>query len=203
MITSAGTDIGPTTYLSLVHDGFGFYKIRSIEMPPHQFTYENRVLNINQGDTVIWENDADTSTLTVVSDQKLWDNKVGQIKVGNKINYKFDNPGTYTFYIKEASSKRQTIVVGNVNSVTTPSVTIAAYPTPSPAITYEIVPTVIPTIIPTPTVTTVSHRSNLTQTPVQTYTTPDIELPIKITPTTIASIIVAILSIYITYKTKT
>ena len=69
------------------------------------------------GDTVIWENDEVTETLNIVSDQKLWNSKIGQIKAGRKINYTFYNPGTYTFkMVFEGVSKRQTIVVTPTDS---------------------------------------------------------------------------------------
>ncbi len=193
---SASTNTSPTIYLTFVTDGLGFYKVRNLEMPPRFFTYNERVLNINQGDTIIWENDADTSTLTIVSDQNLWNNKVGQIKVGNRINYKFNDPGTYTFSIKEVPSKRQTIVVNFIdNGETIPTGTYSPIPT---AIETYSVPTVtyspIPTHTPSPTMT---YSPISTRTPSQTQA--PIKLPIKITPTTIASMIVVIVSIYIAY----
>lgn len=189
----ADTNMNTTMYLSLVTDGLGFYKVRNLDMPPRHFTYDNRVLNINQGDTMIWENDADISTFTIVSDQNLWNSKVGQIKVGNKINYKFDNPGTYTFYIKEASSKRQTIIVFPIGDshigVTAP------IPTPSPTI--MVTPIISPTINDTIYDINISTHS---QTIISAPNSTPVDIPIKITPTTIASMIVAMISIYATFR---
>lgn len=220
-MVGADTNSNSTMYLSFVHDGLGFYKIRNLDTPtPRQFTYEDRVLNINPGDTIIWENDADVTTFTVVSDQGLWNNKVGQIKVGQKINYKFDKSGTYTFYIKEASEKRQTIVVSNTGEIPTaekmPTVTVTAYPTPVPTTTYKPSYTAQGTAVPTPAKTAVSNVSNYIPVPVSTRAapvatliatvptqiTPDIKIPIDVTPTTIASMVVASLSIYITFRRR-
>lgn len=198
--------VSAETYISYVDDILGFYKIRDVTTPRNNFTYEKRVLIINQGDTVIWENDAQKTSFTIVSEQNLWDDKVGYLRVGSKLNYKFDKPGKYTLYIKEYSSRRQTVVVNSVDGYSIPTV----------------IPTTIVTTVPTPVKTPISTTSpNKTIiTPVPTMTSianipinstgngtgysiqfPDIKLPIRISITTIASIIVAILSIIITYKT--
>lgn len=199
------TNTNTTIYKTFVTDGLGFYKVRNLDVPPRHFTYENHVLNINNGDTVIWENDADVSTFTIVSEQNLWNNQIGQIKVGNKINYKFDTPGIYTFYIKEISSKRQTIVVvgstGDIpNEPTIPTQTIS--PTPienSPTPTEN---------SPTPTDTFPIHKAEFNQTSIDHQIDNNtfnisipFNIPIKITATTIASMIVTLLSIYIAFKT--
>lgn len=203
----------PTTYRSFVTDGLGFYKIRNVEVPPAPFTYEDRILNINQGDSIIWINDADAETITIVSDQSLWNDKVGQIKVGATINYKFDEPGTYTFHVKD-TSMRQTIIVGGVGYE--PTVEPTSTHTPSPTVTEG---TSTPTPSPTPT-STQSKAKTSTPTPVSTFpqiaytpTTSDtnnnvstqasipINLPIRITATTIASVIIVMFSLYMTRKT--
>jgi plastocyanin len=194
IITSADTNTSATMYLSLVNDGFGFYKIRNLETIPRQFTYDDHVLNINVGDTIIWENDADISTLTVVSDQNLWNDQVGRVKVGQKINYKFDKPGIYTFHLKEVSSK-QTIVVNNVGVVTVATIT------PVPAETYKSSYTVPPTEIPTPA-PTITQSIKYTPAPVSIYAISGVKIPIKLTPTSLASVIVGILSMYITFRRK-
>jgi len=212
MIVEAST---PTTYRSFVTDGNGFYKIRNIEVPPVPFTYEDRILNINQGDSIVWINDADTATITIISDQNLWDDKIGQIKVGATINYKFTDPGTYTFHLK-GSSMRQTIIVGDMGYE--PTVEPTDTYTPSPTVTEDMstpVPTSTPSITP---INTQSKSKTSTPTPVATLqqivnTTSDINnnvpnqasvpinLPIKVTATTIASVIVVLFSLYMTRKT--
>lgn len=196
------------TYISYVDDILGFYKIRDVTTPTNNFTYEKRVLTINQGDTIIWENDAQKTSFTIVSEQNLWDDKVGYLRVGSKLNYKFDKPGKYTVYVKEYSSIRQTVVINSVDGYSIPTV----------------ISTTIVTTVPTPVKTPVSvntissNKTNITPVPTMTSIVnipinstenstgysiqfPDIKLPIRISITTIASIIVAILSIIITYKT--
>lgn len=190
ILVSADTSTSPTTYLSLVDDSFGFYKIRNIETIPRQFTYDNHVLNINVGDTVIWENDADITTLTVVSDQNLWDDQVGRMKVEQKINYKFDKPGTYTFHLKEVLSK-QTIIVLDMGEAS------ATYSTPVPTVTYKSSDTVLPTPL-----TVAQIVPKYTPAQASTNATPDVKIPIKLTPTSFASMAVGILSIYITFRRK-
>ena len=189
---SADTNTSATMYLSLVNDAFGFYKIRNLETIPRQFTYDDHVLNINIGDTIIWENDADISTLTVVSDQNLWNDQIGMIKVGQKINYKFDKPGTYTFHLKEAPSK-QTIVVNNIGEVTIVTVT------PVPTETYKPSYTLPRMAMPTPISTIAPGYTPL---PVSQYAIQGVKIPIKLTPTSFVSMAVGILSMYITFRRK-
>lgn len=189
---SADTNTSATMYLSLVNDAFGFYKVRNLETIPRQFTYDDHVLNINIGDAIIWENDADISMLTVVSDQNLWNDQIGRIKVGQKINYKFDKPGTYTFHLKEALSK-QTIVVNNIGEVTIATVA------PVPTETYKPSYTVPRAAMPTPTSTIAPEYTPL---PVSPYAIQGVKIPIKLTPTSFASIVVGILSMYITFRRK-
>lgn len=185
--TGAGTT--STTYISYVDDNLGFYKVRNLDQPPHQFTYIDHILNIDDGDTVIWQNDADKTTFTIISNQNLWDNNVGYLRVGSKMNYKFDKPGKYTLYVKEYPSIRQTIIVGTTDGVpetdiviATPTVVITNTPSPT---TYIItpVPTYVPTYIPGATYTLKTTASTINF-------------------TTIASIIVSILSIFIIFRVR-
>lgn len=62
--------------------------------------FDNNTLNINSRETVTWVNDDPTDILTIVSDQSLFSD--AQLdSTGMKFNYVFDNPGSYTFHIKE------------------------------------------------------------------------------------------------------
>lgn len=192
--------VNADTYISYVDDELGFYKVRDVTIPTRNFTYEKRVLTINQGDTVIWENDAQKTSFTVVSEQNLWDDKVGYLRVGSKLNYKFDKTGKYTFYIKEYSSRRQTVIVNYVDSYSAPTV----------------IPTTVVTTVPTPVKTSIPANTIMTPVPKVTSTIhvpinstwintgyiqfPNVKLPIRISTTTIASIIVVIISIITTYK---
>lgn len=195
---------GSTTYISYVDDVLGFYKARNLDTPPRKFEYNSHTLNIKQGDTIIWQSDAEKTTFTILSDQNLWDNSVGYLRVGSKVNYRFDNPGKYTIYMKEHTSIRQTIIVDPLYAGATNDIPVKT-PVISPTIT-----TPIPTMIPKGTVianitpfrshdiSKVAPVSELPKIPdIKMF---DIKIPIKISPTTIASIMVAILSIFITYK---
>ncbi len=196
----------PTTYVSFVNDGLGFYKVRNVEMPPRPFTYEDRVLKINQGDTVMWENDADMATITIVSEQNLWNSKIGQIKVGSRINYKFDDPGTYTFHMND---KKQTIIVRETgyfvdNNLTETSTPVKTLPPIEITPVKTLPPVEITPVQPIETTPVKTLQPIETSTPsnnVFIQNTIPIDIPIKITVTTIASMIVAMLSMYITYRT--
>lgn len=180
IMVDAGINLTPTTYISYVDESYGFYKIRNLEQPPRPFTYESHTININQGDTIIWQNDAEKTTFTILSDQNLWDRNVGYLRSGSKINYKFNSPGKYTVYIKEYPSRRQTIIVGAEWTITTisPTVTISHTPIPTTAIINDPVPiTVTPSPISGPNVSTINMPKTM-----------------------IASIVVAILSILITFR---
>lgn len=184
IIADAENDTIPTTYITYVDSILGFYKVRDVTTPIHKFSYENRTLNINVGDTIIWENDAEKTTFIIVSGQGLWNDKVGYLRVGSKINYKFDTPGKYVFYIKEYSSRGQTVIVNGQTVI--PTVTSTEVSTPTVTSTEVIVPT------PTVTSTEVIVPNN-TQIP------NTMSSPIKLSPVAIASIIIAISSMIITF----
>jgi plastocyanin len=128
----------PSVYKVFVDGTDGFYQVRNIEPGNITFKYVNNTLNINAGDSVIWENqDYYDWALTIVSEQDLWDNKSGYL-IGNfdKFNYTFMQPGTYGVYIKEYPRvPHQTIIVA---AVETPTVTT---PPPTPTETETAVPT--------------------------------------------------------------
>ncbi len=189
-----------TSYMIFVDDGLGFYKVRNLDIPPHKFEYKDHTLSINQGDTVIWQNDAEKTTFTIISEQNLWDNRVGYIRVGSKINYKFESPGIYTFYMKEHTSIRQTIIVNSEEGVNKPPLPKI---TPTPEITpKETIEKPPPEITPPlqkkdplkPKINVSDMKRSENKNKI------DIKIPIKISPTGIVSIIVTILSIIITFK---
>ena len=184
------------TYITYVDDLLGFYKVRDVTMPTNKFEYENRILTINQGDTVIWENDADKVSFSIVSEQNLWDDKIGYLRVGSKLNYKFDKPGKYKFYVKEHKSVQQTIIVNTVGDYSTPVPTITPVNTPVPTISYD---DIIITPAPTMTSTIVPKKSAKNDMEYHVQFS-DTELPIKISLTTVISTVVALLSIIIMYK---
>ena len=190
------TTVSAETYITYVDDGLGFYKVRDVTASTNKFTYEKHTLEINQGDSIVWENDAEKTTFTIVSEQNLWDDKIGYLRVGSKLNYKFDKPGEYTLYIKEYTSKRQTVIVNAKDGASVQTVVPTPISTPIPT------STIFPgntTAVPVHTV--IQASNNITKNPVQF---PDIKIPVKIpvkiSPTMIASVVVALLSIFITYK---
>lgn len=187
--------VSAETYITYVDDVLGFYKVRDITTPTSKFVYENRVLTIDQGDTIIWENDATKTSFSIVSEQNLWDDKVGYLRVGSKLNYKFDKPGKYTFYVKDHKSIRQTVIVNMIDDYSTPTTNVPTpVNTPVPTMSYDVTPT--PTMTSTILVP-IKSAENDTEYPIQFS---GIKLPIKMSLTTVVSIVVALLSIIIMYK---
>lgn len=94
----------PVVYKSDFDNIYGFTRIVSNAMETIPYDLYNRTLTINAGDTVIWINDADNpeEKLTIVSEQKLWDNTSAILRWRYKeFNYTFTQSGTYGVYIKE------------------------------------------------------------------------------------------------------
>lgn len=129
----------PSVYKVFVDDALGFKRVIELNYTP--FEYINLTLVINVSDKVIWTNDADMESLTIVSEQNLWDNQSAYLRyVYNSFNYTFTQPGTYGFYIKEKPRVRhQTIIVKSVVAPT-PTATRTEIPTATP----------MPTILETP-----------------------------------------------------
>ena len=165
-ITAANAEVNtiPITYTSYVDDNYGFFKV--LDVTTHKPSpYENRVLTINQGDVVIWINDVDNNVpLTIVSEQDLWPEGNGNLRSSRqKFSYKFDQPGRYTFYIQQYSSRRQTIIVNAVTNdqIPIPVTTDTPIPTETytPSKTTKITYTPISTVIPTYTPVTIPEKN--------------------------------------------
>ena len=184
-MVDAGTDVAPNTYISFIDSETGFYKVRSTttnNMP----SYLNHILTINQGDIVSWIND-DEKRITLISEQGLWNDEAYLKRYKSQFNYTFNRSGKYVFRMKENSIFHQTIIVKPVDdypmqtyttpaTITyTPAPTVTKYPTPVPVVTYKVDYTSEP-----------KNQDNI--------------LPIKITLKTIASMIVAMIAIFITYR---
>lgn len=216
MITTIVTAEINSKYITYIRDDFGFYRVRNYDDSVKIFTYDDRTLNINTGDSMSWSNDADSKKLTVMSDQNLWSVEKGYLRVGQKMEYTFTNSGTYTFYIKEASEKRQTIIVNGNNAPTAiivqvPTITPAPLPTIDPNIFATPTPYkyVAPTPVSTPkhtypptskpTTVVITPTSTISYISIQTPT-PPIQLPIEITPTSIISILFSIAMIYVIFR---
>jgi len=96
-----------------VDDVMGFYRIRLITstIPP---TYNNNTININAGDNVIWISESVDYTITIVSEQGLWDNTSAKLRWDTaRFNYTFNQPGTYGVYIREYPKIRHQKIIVN------------------------------------------------------------------------------------------
>jgi len=144
LFTPYAVAAAPSVYKVLVDEKLGFRNVRIIEPANTQFNYENYTLNINAGDTVIWENQAydDTVDLTILSEQNLWNSSTGYLKyVYWDFDYTFTEPGTYQVSVKEYPRvSKQTIVVAPVG---TPALTAVPF---TPIVTEIATPTITVTV---------------------------------------------------------
>lgn len=213
ILAIAGSPVNdtPQTYRSYIDNSYGFYKIRSVTPNINvQYDVTTRTLTINQGDTVVWLNDAENNVpFTIISDQGLWSDgdKDAYLAYSNKqFGYTFDVAGSYNFHLKEYPKVKQTIMVNiadiNANATDnypTPTAINMTITTPIPTLTPTqiITPTPIPTPIITPTQSPTPIEA-VEKTDVEITEIPDID--IKADLKTIMTTIVAILSMFITYK---
>lgn len=108
----------PITYRVFVDNQQGFNRIFDITLNKPVYS-QNRTLNVYRGDTIIWINNIDRR-LTIISEQKLWDNKSGFLAEEYKeFNYTFSEPGIYNVYIKEYPKLKQKIIVGPIEQDST------------------------------------------------------------------------------------
>lgn len=140
---------GPITYVAYIEENMGFYKVADVTTYK-DILYKERVLTISQGDTIMWLNDADVATITVVSEEDLWDKTESELEPPNRrFNYTFMISGTYSVYVDEYKDLvHQTIIVNPKEGYPTPTPS----PTPSPTP----VRTKTPVVTPTPIHTTVT-----------------------------------------------
>lgn len=124
-----------SVYSVYVDEWYGFKRVIEANYTP--FKYENQTLNLSVGDKVIWVNDADNESLTIVSQEGLWAD--AYLKYNrHRFNFTFTKPGTYGVYMKEFPRRpHQTIVVAPVETPIvktfppTPTATETAAPTAS------------------------------------------------------------------------
>lgn len=120
----------PGTYRILVDQNYGFYKVFQVYNAKlaKEISSENRTLNINKGDTVVWINDAiPDRKITIVNKQNLWNDNNGTLKWSKKqFSYSFNKSGMYDIYIKEHTLLQQKIIVGSLeeNKVNSRSIKI-------------------------------------------------------------------------------
>lgn len=100
-------------YKVYVDDIDGFYRVRALnttQIPE----YTNLTLMINTGDKVIWESESEDYTITIVSEQGLWDNASAKLRWNTQqFSYTFNQSGTYGIYIREIPKIRHQKIVVN------------------------------------------------------------------------------------------
>lgn len=152
-VGASNSTIIPITYVSYIDDRLGFYKV--VDDTLHKDSqYKERILTINQGDTIIWLNDADTAILTVVSEQNLWDKTRSKLgSTSRRFNYTFMIPGTYSVCVDRYKDiVCQTIIVNPVEGYPTPTPTSTPSPTPSPVYTQTKTNVKTPKAVPNDTI---------------------------------------------------
>lgn len=83
---------------------FGFWAVRDITNISNHINYKDRLMNINTGDTIIWENaDAYDDRVTIVSDNLLWEKQGVILPFGRQQKLTFNSSGTFSFHIVETS----------------------------------------------------------------------------------------------------
>lgn len=110
--TPAPTPGMQAVYKFYVHDIDGFYRVRALNTTRIP-VYTNLTLSINAGDKVIWESESEDYTITIVSEQGLWDNTSAKLRWDTQqFSYTFTQSGTYGIYLKEFPKvKHQKIIV--------------------------------------------------------------------------------------------
>lgn len=100
-------------YRTDVDETLGFYDVRALNTTkPAPYGIINKTLTISTGDKVIWVSDSDDYTITIVSEQSLWDNSSAKLRWKyQEFNYTFTQPGIYGVYIKEFRVTHQKIIV--------------------------------------------------------------------------------------------
>ena len=100
------------TYKSYVDMEFGFYRVIDITtLKPTK--YEGRTLTIDLGDTVTWINDDNNGSITIISEEDIWNAEDSFLGNEDTFSYTFENPGKYIIYIQEDPTIRQTILVND------------------------------------------------------------------------------------------
>lgn len=110
--TPAPTPGIQAVYKFYVHDIDGFYRVRALNTTRIP-EYTNYTIRINAGDKIIWESESEDYTITIVSEQGLWDNTSAKLRWDTQqFSYTFTRPGTYGVYVKEFPKvKPQKIIV--------------------------------------------------------------------------------------------
>lgn len=113
---AASADSVHITYVSFVDPVLGFYKV--LDETTHQpSNYVAHILTINQGDTIIWKNDADTpnTAIAIVSEQSLFPDAILNTNTA-VFPYVFDQAGKYTFHVGEHTTSILIVMVRATNA---------------------------------------------------------------------------------------
>ena len=137
-----------STYRSFIDGYHGFYKV-VVSGTEDILSYENYTLNINVGEEIVWINDDQNDTLTIISEQESWkDDEAVLESKGGKFSHIFNNSGMFTVYMKQYRGlPKQTIIVSGIDI-------------PVPTHTYTPVPTHTDTPVPTHTIGKVPILTN-------------------------------------------
>lgn len=118
----------PNIYKILIDQNYGFFRIYEMydNMLAKDINSKNGILNISKGDTIIFvSNTVSDNTLTIVSEEQLWDDEDGILKYsGREFSHTFYNFGIYNIYIKERPLLKQRIIVGPIDMNTTDKIDI-------------------------------------------------------------------------------
>lgn len=109
--------VSAETYRVFVDKEFGFFGVRS-NNSTELIDYSNKTLYIDIGDKVEWENFvASDERVTIISENKLWNNTV-TLGWNYKIyGYTFNKSGIYKFHLKENTIFREPEnFIGIINS---------------------------------------------------------------------------------------
>ncbi len=109
-------------YRSDVDNILGFYRVVDMSTTkPAPYDINTKTLTINTGDSVRWVSDSTDYTITIMSENGLWESAPLRWN-GQEFTYTFIQPGTYGVYIKEFPTiQHQKIIVA------TPTATSAGY----------------------------------------------------------------------------
>lgn len=114
-----------TIYRAAIDQYHGFYRVYNATSGK-VVAYQGEDLNIYNGDTVLWMNDAVPDTrFTIISEQQLWDDNSADLKWAYKqFIYTFNESGIYSVYIRQYPHFKQKIIVNPTETTSSSNLTI-------------------------------------------------------------------------------
>ena len=102
-------------YRSEVDDVYGFNRVLAINTTkPAPYDINNKTLMIYVGDKIRWVSESTDYTITIASEQGLWDNTSAKLRWNEQeFAYTFNKSGTYGVYIKEFPKIRHQKIIVN------------------------------------------------------------------------------------------